>query len=47
MTPPVAPKITPEPVAVPKGASKSDFDSLGRSKPASRIILPSSRVVSP
>ena len=47
ITPPVAPKITPEPVAVPNGSSKSDLGILGRSMPASRIILASSRVVRP
>ena len=47
MTPPVAPKMTPEPVAVPNGSSKSDLGSLGRSMPASLIILASSRVVRP
>ena len=47
MTPPVAPKITPDPVAVPNGASKSDLGRRGRSSPASLIIFASSRVVSP
>ena len=47
ITPPVAPKITPEPVAVPNGSSKSLFGMLGRWRPASLNILPSSRVVSP
>ncbi len=47
MTPPVAPKMTPEPVAVPKGSSKSDFGMLGTSMPVSLNILASSRVVMP
>jgi hypothetical protein len=47
MTPPVAAKITPEPVAVPNGSSKSLFGRLGTCSPASLNILPSSRVVSP
>ncbi len=29
MTPPVAPKMTPEPVAVPNGSSKSEVGSVG------------------
>ena len=47
ITPPVAPKMTPEPVAVPNGSSKSVLGRLGRSMPASLNILPSSRVVRP
>ena len=47
MTPPVAPKMTPEPVAVPNGSSKSLFGRLGTCSPASLNILPSSRVVRP
>jgi len=47
ITPPVAPKMTPEPVAVPNGSSKSDFGTFGRSIPACLSILPSSRVVTP
>ena len=47
ITPPVAPKITPEPVAVPNGSSKSDFGMSGRSMPASWIIFAISRVVRP
>jgi len=30
MTPPVAPKMTPEPLAVPKGSSKSLLGISGR-----------------
>nr|WP_211338713.1 hypothetical protein [Georgenia muralis] len=45
MTPPVAPKMTPEPVAVPKGLSKSEPASAGRSMPRWRIIFAASRVV--
>ena len=33
MTPPVAPKMTPEPVAVPKGSSKSLLGRLGTCRP--------------
>ena len=47
MTPPVAPKITPDPVAVPNGSSKSLFGMSGRWMPASLIICASSRVVRP
>lgn len=46
ITPPVAPKMTPEPDAVPNGSSKSRSGRSGRWMPYSRIIRPSSRVVS-
>ena len=39
--------VTPEPVAEPKGASKSDLGIFVRSMPADLIILASSRVVRP
>ena len=42
---PEAPKMTPEPVAVPKGSSKSEGGKLGKCIPASRIMRAASRVV--
>jgi hypothetical protein len=48
ITPPVAPKMTPEPVAVPNGSSKSLFGH-GFGQVDARLLdhLASSRVVSP
>jgi len=46
MTPPVAPKMMPEPDAVPNGSSKSLGGMSGRYSPNCRVMTASSRAVS-